>query len=274
MPFCIKCGKENEDDARFCQNCGYAVDKTVAAAISATAETTAFLKSENDFTVSQVDFYKKTYLTAGFSFMAWIFLVFIFFETGIAEKILYSMGAVNWLVVLGIFWVASFISEKLIFAEEKAAQYVGLGIYIINYAVIFIPLLSLVIVESYGSLRLALDNILIPAFISTLTVFAALTVTVFATRTDFSFLKTFMIFGTFIAFGAIIILSVSETQVGSWFAIAMIILMSITILYQTSQIKDKFQTNQYIGAGAMLFASFMVLLWYIIKLFLTHKGRK
>jgi len=272
MPFCTKCGKEHQEEAMFCSNCGNAVSKGEAVAISASAGTAgagvaAFLESGNSFTAEQITFYKKTYITAGISLLAWMFVVLGLFDTGIAESVADGMGKVSWLLVLGIFWGASYIGEKLTFSEEKEKQYMGLGIYIVAYSLIFVPLLSFVIDMSYGSWNYAMDTVLIPAFLSAATVFAALTVTVFLTKTDFSFLRTTVVFGSFFALGAIVIFTVSGMHVGSWFAIAMIILMSVTILYETDQIKDKFNTSQHIGAGAMLFASFMVLLWYVIRLF-------
>jgi len=270
MPFCTKCGTEHQNEAMYCSNCGNAVAKSEAVAISAatgTAGATAFLESGNSFTAEQITFYKKTYITAGISLLAWMFVVLGLFDTGIAESIADGMGKVSWLLVLGIFWGASYIGEKLTFSEEKEKQYMGLGIYIVAYSLIFVPLLSFVIDMSYGSWNYAMDTVLIPAFLSAATVFAALTVTVFLTKTDFSFLRTIVVFGSFFALGAIVIFTVSGMHVGSWFAIAMIILMSVTILYETDQIKDKFNTSQHIGAGAMLFASFMVLLWYVIRLF-------
>ena len=216
-------------------------------------------------TAEQAAFYRKTYLTTGFSFLAWMFLIFVLFYTGIAYNVLEAMGSVSWLLVLGIFWGASYLGGKLTFAEEKEMQYLGLGIYIVAYALIFVPLINSVIYLS-GNYYYAMDNVLIPAFIATATIFAALTVTVFMTKTDFSFLKSFVVFGSFFALGAIVIFTLTGASVGSWFAIAMIALMSGTILYQTHQIKEECATTQHIGAGAMLFASFMVLLWYVISL--------
>jgi len=55
-------------------------------------------------------------------------------------------------------------------AHIKEMQFLGLGIYVAAYAVIFLPLISIVIEYSYGSWRMAMDNVLIPALISTLTV--------------------------------------------------------------------------------------------------------
>ncbi|MCL2282950.1 MAG: Bax inhibitor-1 family protein [Fibromonadales bacterium] len=226
-------------------------------------------KVANAPTAEQAVFYRKTYLTAGFSFLAWMIAVFGLFQTGIAYSLLGAMGNVSWLLVLGIFMGASYLGGKLTFAEEKEKQYLGLGIYILAYALIFTPLLSLVVYYS-GSLNNAMDNILIPAFIATATIFAALTVTVFMTRTDFSFLRSTVVFGSFIALGAIVIFTLTGAAVGTWFAIGMIVLMSAAILYETHQIKEKFNTNQHIGAGAMLFASFMTLLWYVINLFMRR----
>jgi len=270
--FCSNCGTNLPNEAAFCHKCGNAITTTQTAATPAAAlapAETPFATGQ-DFTAEQLTFYKKTYITAGLSFLAWIFIVLGLFDTGIAIDIVYGMGKISWLLVIGIFWGASYIGERLTTAKEKEMQFLGLGIYVAAYAVIFLPLISIVIEYSYGSWRMAMDNVLIPAFISTFTVFAALTVTVFATKTDFSFLRTFVIFGSFFALGAIIIFSVSGAHAGSWFAIAMIILMSATILYQTDQIKTKFDTTQHIGAGAMIFASFMVLLWYIIRLFISR----
>jgi hypothetical protein len=83
-------------------------------------------------------------------------------------------------------------------------------------------------------------------------------------------LRGFVIFGSFFAIGAIVVFTVTGANVGSWFAIGMIALMAGSILYETHAIKEKFDTSQHIGAGAMLFASFMTLLWYVIQLFMKR----
>jgi FtsH-binding integral membrane protein len=226
-------------------------------------------KVENAPSAERAIFYRKTYLTAGFSFLVWMFLVFGLFQTGIAFTLLGAMGSVSWLLILAIFWGASYLGGKLTFAEQQDKQYLGLGIYIVAYALIFVPLISVVVAYS-GDFQNAMDNVLIPAFMATGTIFAALTMTVFLTRTDFSFLRSIVVFGSFVALGAIVIFTITGAAVGSWFAIAMIILMSGAILYETHQIKEKFNTNQHVGAAAMIFASFMTLLWYVINLFMRR----
>jgi FtsH-binding integral membrane protein len=220
-------------------------------------------------TDEQAAFYRKTYLTAGISFVVWMFAVRFLYFTDTAQDLLSALGYVSWLVVLGIFWVTSFIGQKLQFSDEPWLQYLGLGIYIAAYTVIFLPLIDYVVEYSDGWYY-AMENVFKPAFVATGTIFGALTTIALLTKADFSFLKSFVVFGSFFAIGAIIIFSITGMHVSSLFSIAMIVLMSGTILYETHQIKNEFDTTQHIGAGAALFASFMVLLWYVIRLFISR----
>jgi len=230
------------------------------------------LKIEDAPTEEQVIFYRKTYLTAGFSFLAWVFVIFGLFHSNIAQGLLDTMGNVSWLLVLGIFLATSFICGKLQFSDKTGLQYLGLGIYIVAYAIIFLPIINFAVEHvCYGDWYSAVDTVFMPALVAVGTIFAALTAMVFLTQKDFSFLKNFVVFGSFLAIGAIVIFSLTEMSMGSWFAIAMIVLMSGTILYETHKIKTEFNTTQYIGAGATLFASFMILLWYFIKLFIDRE---
>jgi len=272
MKFCTNCGKQLNDEVNFCGGCGTATNSvnhpqvqyqtqsanTVAVDVSYQNEYLV----QNASAVDQAVFFRRTYLTAGIAFLAWMFTVYLFFNNGIAYSVLNAIGHVSWLVVLGIFWLASFIGNKLVFSKDKGLQFLGLGVYIIAYALIFIPLIYYVIIYSGEYYQ-----VFTSAFIATVCIFAALTMTVFLSRTDFSFLRSAVVFGSFIALGAIIIFTVTGTSVSSWFAVAMIILMSATILFETHQIKTKFDTTQHVGAGATVFASFMVLLWYVINLF-------
>jgi FtsH-binding integral membrane protein len=211
-------------------------------------------------------FYRKTYITAGLAFVGWIGATYALFASGFAYVVARGMGSVSWLLILGLFMAAQFVGGRLTFAQDRGKQYLGLGMYIVAYALIFAPLL--VIVQAYTSMTG--NAILMPAVLATGTVFAALTATVFFTRTDFSFLRGFVIFGSIFAIGAIVVFTVTGANVGSWFAIGMIVLMSGSILYETHAIKEKFDTAQHIGAGAMIFASFMTLLWYVIQLFMKR----
>jgi FtsH-binding integral membrane protein len=52
----------------------------------------------------------------------------------------------------------------------------------------------------------------------------------------------------------------------------MVILASATILYQTSKLKDSYGTNQYVGAALQLFASIMLLFWYILSILMNRRS--
>jgi len=53
----------------------------------------------------------------------------------------------------------------------------------------------------------------------------------------------------------------------------MIIIAGAGILYQTQQIKDQFNTDQYVGASLQLFASIMLLFWYVLRLLMSRKTK-
>ena len=60
-------------------------------------------------------------------------------------------------------------------------------------------------------------------------------------------------------------------NLGLWFSAGMAVLASASILYQTDQIKNNYGTEQYVGASLQLFASVMLLFWYILRIFMSRK---
>ena len=113
--------------------------------------------------------------------------------------------------------------------------------------------------------------ILMQAALTTLGMFGGLTAAVFFTKTDFSFLRTAIVVGGFVALGAIVAGALFGFDLGLWFSIAMVVLASASILYQTGQIKDNYGTEQYVGAALQLFASVMLLFWYILRILMSKK---
>jgi FtsH-binding integral membrane protein len=95
----------------------------------------------------------------------------------------------------------------------------------------------------------------------------ALTAVVFMTSLDFSFLKVAIVIGSICALGIVIISLFTETPLGTWFSIAMIVLMATVILYQTNEIKNTLETDQHVAAAFILFSSFVTLLFYVIRFF-------
>jgi len=56
-------------------------------------------------------------------------------------------------------------------------------------------------------------------------------------------------------------------ELGVWFSLAMIGLAGASILYQTQTILRNYPEEAYVGAAVQLFASVMLLFWYVLRLF-------
>jgi hypothetical protein len=72
--------------------------------------------------------------------------------------------------------------------------------------------------------------------------------------------------GTFIALGLIIAGILFGFDLGLWFSAGMVLLASGSILYQTSNMVHKYNEDQYVAASLGLFASLMLLFWYILSI--------
>ena len=109
-------------------------------------------------------------------------------------------------------------------------------------------------------------EVLWQAVIITLSLFTGITTVVFMTRLDFSFLRSVLIIGGFLSLGLIVAGVLFGNDVGLWFSIGMVAFAAGSILYETYRIKNKYTTEQYVGAALQLFASVMVLFWYVLKI--------
>jgi FtsH-binding integral membrane protein len=168
-----------------------------------------------------------------------------------------------WFLMLGGFMLVTYQAEKMaINSHERSKQYLGFGLYIIAEAFIFIPLIfiAMSIAEDGGF------EILNQAAILTLSVFSGLSAVVLLTKKDFSFLRSGLAIGFFIALGLIIAGTLFGFNLGLWFSVGMVVLASGSILYQTSNMVHKYSEDQYVAASLGLFASLMLLFWYILSI--------
>ena len=55
-------------------------------------------------------------------------------------------------------------------------------------------------------------------------------------------------------------------ELGVWFSVAMIALAGASILYQTQTIIRRYPVEAHVGASVQLFASVMLLFWYVLRL--------
>lgn len=210
-------------------------------------------------------FYKKTYQHVAIAILAFILLETVLLKTVPSEVIIWMLsGKFIWLFIIGLFWLGSTLSNNLAFNPSREKQYLGLGLYVILEAVIFLPMIAIAAAYSGGEM-------LTQAATITLFMFTGLTAVVFLTKTDFSFLRTAIIIGGFVSLGTIVGGAIFGFNLGLWFSVGMVVLASASILYQTNQIKNQFGTEQYVGAALQLFASIMLLFWYVLRILMSRK---
>ena len=173
-------------------------------------------------------------------------------------------GKYTWLLIIGVFWMVSMLATKLSFSVSKSTQYLGLGLFVLIEAVIFLPML--------GMASLYAPEIITQAALVTAFMFAGLTATVFLTNKDFSFLRSIIVIGGFVAIGVIIVGAIFGFNLGLWFSLAMVGLASASILYETYNIKNIYSKEQYVGAALQMFSSIMLLFWYILRIFMSRRS--
>ncbi len=212
----------------------------------------------------RVAFYKKTYTHLAMAVLLFVIVEWVFFQFESIVSFAFSMTqGWRWLVMLGGFMLATSYAEKMAFKNHNInQQYWGLILYVVAEAFIFIPLIgmAMMIAESGGV------NILNQAAILTLSLFTGLSAIVLLTKKDFSFLKSILAIGFFIALGLIVAGLLFGFNLGLWFSVGMVVLASGSILYQTSNMLHKYSEDQYVGASLGLFASLMLLFWYILSI--------
>ncbi|CAH8284686.1 hypothetical protein EV196_101229 [Mariniflexile fucanivorans] len=217
--------------------------------------------------VDKVAFYKKTY-----SHVAGGVLVFILFEylllqsDAIVNFALSMTQGWRWLIMLGGFmFITNYAERMTLKTPDKNKQYLAYGIYILAEAFIFVPLIYIAAFYMDSG-----PEILNQAAIVTLALFTGLSAIVFVTKKDFSFLKAGLTVGFFIALGLILAGTLFGFNLGLWFSVAMCVLAAGSILYQTSNLVNKYSDDQYIPAALGLFASLMLLFWYVLSIFMSR----
>lgn len=211
-------------------------------------------------------FIRNTYLHLAFAILAFIGVEWLLLRQTWAVPMIQKMtGGMGWLMVLGAFMVVSWIAERLAASEaSRGVQYLGLGIFILAEAIIFLPLIYLAMMISKDG------GLILKAGLTTGCVFGGLTFAAFTTGKDFSFLRGFLVVGGFVALGIIVVSLIFGFNLGTLFAGAMAIFASVAILYNTSNIIHHYRTDQYVSASLSLFASVALLFWYILRIFMNR----
>ncbi len=209
-------------------------------------------------------FYRKTYTHLALAVLLFILVEMIFFQ--IPPLLNFALSLTQgwtWLLLLGGFMLVTNYTEKMaLTSHDKNQQYIALVIYVIAEAFIFIPLIFISMAAA-GEGGYAILN---QAAIMTLSLFSGLSAIVLLTKKDFSFLRSILAVGFFIALGLIIAGVLFGFNLGLWFSVGMVVLASGSILYQTSNMVHRYSEDQYVGASLGLFASLMLLFWYILSI--------
>ena len=215
----------------------------------------------------RASFIRKTYLHLAGAVFIFILMEAYLITSGAGLWMAQKMtGGYSWLIVLGLFMGVSMLAQWWANSQtSKAMQYMGLALFIVAEAIVFLPLLFVAAIRSDGY------ELFAKAGITTLGLFLGLTAVVFLTRKDFSFLGPILMIGGFVALGFIASGIIFGFSLGNIFAFAMVAFAGAAILYDTSNILHHYRPNQHVAASLSLFASVALLFWYILRIFMGSR---
>ena len=209
-------------------------------------------------------FLKRVYAHVFGAVVALAGLIAFYLTSGIAESITMMLVKAWWLTLLG-FIAVSWLAEKWAYSgASQGTQYAGLGLYVLAQSLIMTPLLYV------AQLRLGnADQIFMQAGFLTLLIFGGLSAVVMMTKADFSFLRGIVVIGGFAALGLVFGGMIFGFDLGLWFSVGMVALLSVTILYQTSEIYHRFPPTAHVAAALALFGSISMLFYYLVRLLIA-----
>lgn len=214
----------------------------------------------------RVAFLRKAYGLLGIALIAWAAATAIFFNYFTEASWKWSKwalsGSWNWLAVIGLLMVSGMVAQWLAQSEKsRGIQLVGLAVEVAAWTFLLQPLLWILFLKFKPA---GAQAILAQGTIATLVIFVGLTATVFITKKDFSFLRGVITVGMFAAMGIIIASMLFGFTLGLVFTGALIALLALKILYDTSMMMNYFPPTHYVSAALMLFATVASLFWNII----------
>ena len=217
----------------------------------------------------RAEFIRKTYQHLAGAVGAFIVVEFLFFQIGIAQEIAqFVLGSLFvYMALLGGFMLLGYMASGLAAkAGDINTQYMGLGLYVVGEAIMFAPLLYIAAAYSGGGVQVIQSAALVTLFL-----FGGLTAVVFTTGKDFSFLGgALKIFGM-VALGLRVCSFIFGLSLGIFFSFAMVSFAAAAILYQTSQVMQRYPTDYYVAASLSLFSSVMLLFWYVLRIFMSRR---
>lgn len=211
-------------------------------------------------------FIRRTYGHLAGAILAFIAIEAVLLNLPGIEQVIATMFAsqMSWLLIFVGFIGASYLANYWAQSDQSPAlQYAGLGLYVLVETVLFLPIL-------YIAQRFY-PGVIQSAGIMTGMVFGGLTLAVLFTRRDFSYLAPILSVGSLLALGFIVASMIFGFGTPLLFCFAMVALASGYIIYQTSNILHHYQTNQHVAAALALFASVMLLFYYILRIVMRSR---
>ena len=217
--------------------------------------------------IDRVGFYKKTYSHVAGGVLAFILFEYLLLQSETIVNFMLSMTqGYKWLLLLGGFmFVTNYAESTALKTTDRSKQYMMYGLYIFAQAIIFVPLIYIALFYIDAG-----ADMLYQASVVTLGLFTGLSAVVFLTKKDFSFLRTGLTIGFFIAIGLIVAGMLFGFNLGLWFSVGMCLLAGGAILYQTSNLIKQHGVEDYVPAAIGLFASLMLLFWYVLQIFMSR----
>lgn len=213
--------------------------------------------------VTRSDFVVKVYQHLILAIAAFVVVEAVFLRVGVAKGIydFVATGGPTWLIIMGGFMVVSWLAGTYAgdFRDIKK-QYQAMAMLVAAEAVIFAPFLYYFFKVSDGA-----GTVWSAAAITGLG-FAGLSAVAYTTRKDLSFLRPVLMYGGICALVLIVGALLFGLNLGVWFSVAMIALAGVSILYRTQKIMELYPAEGYVGAAVQLFASIMMLFWYVLRL--------
>lgn len=212
-------------------------------------------------------FIERTYIHLAGAIALFVALEAVLLNTPATYRLAAQMigSSTSWLIVLGLFMLVGTIATHMAqAARSKPMQYLGLGLYVVLEAIIFLPILMIASILSGPD-----NNIILTAGVTTLATFAALTGIVLATKKDFSWMRSALMIVSFGVMGLIVASLLFGFTLGLGFTVGMIVLAACYILYDTSNVVHHYEENQYVSAALALFASVALMFWYVLRLLIS-----
>lgn len=217
--------------------------------------------------VERTEFLHKTYQHLAGAIIAFIALEALLLNLPGIERLVSVMlgGRFSWFIVLAAFMGISTVATNWAHnAVSFHKQYLGLGLYIVAEAIIFVPLM-------YIAANYAGPEVIPMAALITGVTFGGLTAMVLLSKKDFSFMGSILNIAGFAALGIIGAGLLFGFSLGVWFAGAMVVFAAGAIVYHTSNALHVYRPGQHVAAALGLFASVALLFWYVLSILTSRR---